>query len=224
MNDNLRESLSALIDGEATELEVARILANSDNNELREAWSRYQLARTSLARDVNGVTAVPTGFADRVRGAIDGQAHEATPVAAVVASTEAATAQQNKPSRLSAALRPLTSFAVAASVAAAVVVGGQQLGGGDTLTPAPATLASVGGAPSVGMVSSGAVPMQASYGTQAVANRQQMSQQAYQALAERQLERFLKDHAEQATLNTPQGLVPYARAYWLDQQQQQASQ
>lgn len=223
MNDNLRESLSALIDGEATELEVARILANSDNNELREAWSRYQLARTSLARDVNGVAAVPAGFADRVRSAIDGQAVEATPVAVVVASSEAAT-QQNKPSRLSAALRPLTSFAVAASVAAAVVVGGQQFGSGDTLTPAPATLANVAGAPSVGMVSSGAVPMQASYGTQAVANRQQMSQQAYQALAERQLERFLKDHAEQATLNTPQGLVPYARAYWLDQQQQQAPQ
>ncbi|PIE37449.1 MAG: anti-anti-sigma factor [Gammaproteobacteria bacterium] len=223
MNDNLRESLSALMDGEATELEVARILANSDCEQLRDTWSRYHLGRAALGGEAGGIGQVPLDFAAKVRGAIDGEP--------VVASSSAASTvtsahskkrdeaqSMGKQSRVGALLRPLTSFAVAASVAAVVVVGGQQLSGGDTV---PA-LVNNGSAPAVGMVGSGAVPMQASFGGQTVSQqRQPTSQQAYQLLAERQLERYFRNHAEQSALNTPQGLVPYARAYWLDQRQQQ---
>ncbi|GAB2196194.1 sigma-E factor negative regulatory protein [Sessilibacter sp. MAH4] len=44
-DETLKQSLSALMDGEASELEVRRLLQQSDKDaEVRETWSRYQLA------------------------------------------------------------------------------------------------------------------------------------------------------------------------------------
>ena len=47
----LQESLSALMDNEADELEVRRILAAEAGGELHASWSRYQLARAALHRE-----------------------------------------------------------------------------------------------------------------------------------------------------------------------------
>ena len=43
-DESLKQSLSALMDGEATELELRRLLQNTEDQEVRETWSRYQLA------------------------------------------------------------------------------------------------------------------------------------------------------------------------------------
>ena len=49
MSERLRESLSALMDDEANELEVERLLSQiGDNAELRETWVRYHRVRGSL--------------------------------------------------------------------------------------------------------------------------------------------------------------------------------
>jgi len=49
----LEESLSALVDGEATELEVRRLLKASDEQYegLRDSWLRYQTASSATKSD-----------------------------------------------------------------------------------------------------------------------------------------------------------------------------
>lgn len=56
---NVRESLSALMDGEADELELRRILrALPDDPELSAAWQRYHTVRASLHNDIHSRPAV----------------------------------------------------------------------------------------------------------------------------------------------------------------------
>lgn len=51
--EGLQESLSAVMDNEADELELRRVLAGSENDvELRAAWSRYQIARAAMHREL----------------------------------------------------------------------------------------------------------------------------------------------------------------------------
>lgn len=47
----LKESLSALLDGEASEFELRRILKSGDETEAREIWQRYQIASALLRGD-----------------------------------------------------------------------------------------------------------------------------------------------------------------------------
>lgn len=52
MKDNLRESLSALMDNEGDELELRRVLKTlGDSPDDAEAWRRYHLARSLMQRD-----------------------------------------------------------------------------------------------------------------------------------------------------------------------------
>lgn len=100
----LDESLSAVMDGEADELELRRVLAAAgEDPALRERWARYQ-----LARDVMHKQAVRPGLdlASAVSAAI---ADEAEPVPALPAA--------------SSAWRQLGRLAVAASVTLAVLAG-----------------------------------------------------------------------------------------------------
>ena len=49
----LQESLSAVMDNEADELELRRVLAAAgDDAELRGTWSRYQLAREVMHKEL----------------------------------------------------------------------------------------------------------------------------------------------------------------------------
>lgn len=51
-SDHLFESLSALVDNEANELEVRRLLKNAENNpELLERWRRYHLIGSALRKE-----------------------------------------------------------------------------------------------------------------------------------------------------------------------------
>ena len=49
MSEKLRESLSALMDDEANELEVERLLREvAATDDLRQTWVRYHVARDAL--------------------------------------------------------------------------------------------------------------------------------------------------------------------------------
>jgi len=48
----LQESLSAVMDNEADELELRRVLGASDDAEMRATWSRYQVARAVMHKDL----------------------------------------------------------------------------------------------------------------------------------------------------------------------------
>jgi len=51
MSEKMRESMSALMDGEASDFETRRVLEGMDNSELRDVWSRYHAASAAMKRD-----------------------------------------------------------------------------------------------------------------------------------------------------------------------------
>ncbi|MEM8560778.1 MAG: sigma-E factor negative regulatory protein [Pseudomonadota bacterium] len=190
MSEKIHESLSALMDDEANELELERVLSNIQNDpELRQTWSRFNVVR-SVARGQ------ATGFhefdvSSRVREAIRDD-------------------KTVRPSITERFMRPVASLAVAASVTAVVVLGGQQMAQLDAGTiDSPGIASSVS---PVGMVNSlGATSVPATYGTQSLPQLQPATRTAYQELARQRLQKYMQEHAEQTALNTPTGLVPYAR-------------
>jgi len=192
MSERLRESLSALMDDEANELEVERVLSQfSDNAELRETWVRYHRVRGSLSGQVQSSASLD--ISSRVMAAIE--SGEEQPAVSVR-------------ERL---WRPVASFAVAASVAATVVLGGQQLVqlSGDQYQDRSTYASNVS---PVGLVNAvGATPVRASFGTRPVPVLQPATNEAYERLARQRLKHYSQEHAEQAALNTPQGLIPFAR-------------
>ena len=189
MNERMCESLSALMDDEANELELERVLSQLPNNdELRQTWSRFQLGRQAMHGD--SLSHLDWDISARVQSALG----------------DPAAANESFGQRL---LRPLISVGVAASVALTVVVGGQQLSRLDG-TSVYASEQSVAASPSpVGMF--GAIPLQASYSAQAIPQLQPATRTAYQDLAQQRMQQYMQQHAEQAALNSPQGLVPFAR-------------
>lgn len=196
MNERMRESLSALMDDEANELELERVLSqlNSDPR-LRQTWLRYNLVNHAVHGEQ--LAHLDWDISMRVQSAL----------------TESSSAGSAKPlegfkQRL---MRPLISVGVAASVALTVVIGGQQLAGvGATLYGSDQSVAA--SASPVGLLNSlGATPLQAGYGIQAVPVLQPATRTAYEALAQQRLRRYMQEHAEQAALNSPQGLIPFAR-------------
>ena len=105
MTEKMRESLSALMDNEANELELQRVLKQiGEDAELRQTWVRYNAARTAMT----------------------GQATESFSLD-ISARVSEAIREGARPGLRDRLLRPVASFAVAASVAATVVIGGQHV-------------------------------------------------------------------------------------------------
>lgn len=197
MQESLRESLSALMDGEANELELQRLMGGiADNPELRGTWTRYHAVRSALG--TQEVTSFSMDVSQGVRAALAGESE--------VVSLEQSVGKMQR------FLKPMASFAVAASVAAVVVVGGQQISRiGDSGSYSSGNTVAASASP-VGLINSlGAVPLQASYGTQSRPELQPAAHTAYRELARQRMEKYMQQHAEHAALNSPQGLVPFAR-------------
>jgi sigma-E factor negative regulatory protein RseA len=193
MSEQMRESLSALMDDEANELEVQRVLSQIDSDEdLRCTWVRYNIARDVLSAQ-----------------------HFSLPSADISAGVREAIAVESVPSsggslreRL---LRPVASLAVAASVAATVVIGGQQIASISGAAPYDGQAVAASASP-VGLVNSlGATTVRASYGTRPIPVLQPATRTAYRELARQRMEKYMQEHAEHAALNSPQGLIPFAR-------------
>ena len=111
MSEQIREQVSAFLDGELpsseTELLLKRLMRDA---ELRESFGRYAL----IGESMRGTASVPVtrSFAARVNGAIDGEPATAAPPAVRI--------------RANRWWRPFAGAAVAAGVAAVAVVGLQQ--------------------------------------------------------------------------------------------------
>lgn len=185
---SVEETLSAMLDGEAQELELRRVLRELDGDTpLRARWHRYHLARGALHAEP--MLAAPD-LSAAVRAALDAEPARELP-------------------RQSNWRRAVGSFAVAASVAAVVLVGGQQLS--QSYSDGAGSIARVAPLP-VGVVNtSGAIPVQASFGTKTLPGLQPADRTAYRELARQRLRRYSQEHAEHAALNTPQGMLPFAR-------------
>lgn len=196
MSERMRESLSALLDDESNELELERILSRvAEDQDLRQTWVRYNAVRSVSAGQ--HLAFHKLDISAQVRQAIADEGGD--------------TARRNTSGFRQRFLRPVASVAVAASVAATVVIGGQQLAqiGAGSRGDSQAIASS---ASPVGMVNSlGATSVQASYGTRTIPVLQPATRTAYQELARQRMEKFMQEHAEHAALNSPNGLVPFAR-------------
>ena len=104
-NNRLKESLSALMDDAADELEIQRVLkAVEEDDEMRATWERYQLASSAMH---SNAPARPMDLSASIAAALDDEpAHKVS----------------------NGAFQSLGRVAIAAAVTVAVVIGVQQSG------------------------------------------------------------------------------------------------
>lgn len=199
MNDRLRESVSALVDGEASELELRRMLGSTDSAEVRERWKAYQLTRGALAGD--SLQFAHIDLSARVAAAIDAESVEA------------------EESGSFAWRKSLAGLAVAATVAAVIVMGGQtlQMSGESEAAIADSTKGRVYPAASASapVVHDGALSADFSGISPAAAIDPDRE-------AEDRLERFLLQHTERAAGSNGQGMISFARVPAADEQVESA--
>ena len=121
MTDTLRQSLSALVDQEATEFEARKILdATKSRGDLKEYWAACQAVSSTM----RGEAVLGTSILDRVNAELDGVT-EANPIAdghddGVAPHVTFLPTKDPLPNRFVALTGQL---AVAASIAFAVVIG-----------------------------------------------------------------------------------------------------
>lgn len=233
--ERLRESLSALMDDEADDLELGRVLRAMDEEgaSVRETWSRYQMV-SAVMRGIPsaGFAAAASGgrYAD-ISAAIadDAIADDAITSDAVAAKAAPATGTDDAAARLAAdapaaagsASRPWMSFAAAAGVTLALVVGFQWQGAGEGDDAAPARVVSVPTDPGpVQTDPRGVLTANAERGverTRPIGALRIPSPLAGAAPstpapdARRQVDAYMLFHAEMSALNSATGMVPFAR-------------
>ena len=79
MDERLRETLSAMMDDEADELSVRRLLSHGDQEDVRGQWQRWQQIR-DLMHENHGPVA-GADVASRVRAQLDGREVPSVPAA-----------------------------------------------------------------------------------------------------------------------------------------------
>ena len=186
-----REGLSALMDGEAQELELRRTLeAIAGDTSLRERWQRQHRVR------------------DALRGQLAGQADIDVSKGVLQALETGKPVSRN----------PIWSMAVAASVTLAVVMGGQQLLLPSTAGSPVPVVSELGGAVVPVL---GAQPVQASLGgealggpaqqTETVPDSSQNIDAVYDRLARDRYRALNGRHAAAAAYNHPAPYISYVR-------------
>jgi sigma-E factor negative regulatory protein RseA len=220
-SDQLFESLSALVDNEANELEVRRILKHAENNpDLMERWRRYHLIGSALRKERSLQISGPTKLMESVASYID--------------SSSLQIQEQEKDIRSGAgsSWRDLMGkSAVAASFAATLVLGFNLLSSKSSdpmaesslMASAPST--AVGGTPvataqhtpigfelplpearTVSTASSGTVPTISTV-SQSLNQMDDITDPATQQF----LNQLLIQHAERASSHGSLGIMPFAR-------------
>ena len=188
--DRDREALSALMDGEAQELELRRVLDSiSSDPSLRERWRRQQQVRERLGQRTH---APDVDVSIRVREVLD--------------------------TGRSVSRNPIWSMAVAASVTLAVVMGGQQLLiPSSGIAPAP-VVSELGGAV-VPVLGAQPVQASLGARSLPVSNRQTAGIQSagqsvaavYERLARDRYHRLNGRHAASAAQSHPAPYISYVR-------------
>jgi sigma-E factor negative regulatory protein RseA len=191
----LQESLSAVMDNEADELELRRVLSAIDDAETRATWSRYQVARAVMHKDL-----------------LDPKLDLAAAVSAALA--DEVVPAKSKPR----AWRSLGRLAVAASVTVAVLAGvrlynhdevtGAQLAQQQPVQSGPSVPQVQGPAVLAGYTESAEQPS-----TGPMANGVLQNQAGWQ---DQKLPGYLRQHAQEAAVKGTDTALPYARAASLE--------
>ena len=233
----LAESLSALMDNQASELEIQRLLkALESDPQIKTTWSRYQLASAGLKGDLPIMAS--SDFAARVSAAIDAEeSYSIQPQVAQVAQVEGqASNLVALPSRW---WQQVGRAAVAASVAGALIVGVQQYQSGaapqstefaanPTVTaPVAATETKAANLPSginAPALSARTVAVQSGYESRPQENRRVMfvpRQEAapiYNEEVSTYVNQLIQEHTDNASSNSGQGMLPYTRVILVEEE------
>lgn len=207
MNERNLEELSALVDGETSELEVRRVLKNIEQDQaMCQKWARYQMVSAVLKGETRGQSAQwqQVDLSARISLALEGE-----PALSGVESPAA-------PARrlTNVLLKPFANVAVAASVSAAVILGWQSVNQQPVTATGPVAMtpgtsgAVVASAP----VATGLMPVaqtSGSYRPAAVANQPDIIR--YNPDLDDRLNDYLISHSGNAAFNTASGVAPYAR-------------
>ncbi|MBQ0746914.1 MAG: sigma-E factor negative regulatory protein [Marinobacter sp.] len=188
MDDRLRETLSAMMDDEADELSVRRLLCHEGQDDVRAQWQRWQGIHDLMHRGHSPAEGVDVSVA--VREVLDGRIR--SQVLAVSDSREAPRRWQ---------------WPAVAMVAVALLVGFGAGAGWDAGETSPSALAS---AP----VTEVQAPDAESAGAVSAGERAPVQEVALQGLDEKQWEhmsRYLLEHAQHNSVGAGQGSVGYAR-------------
>lgn len=186
----LHESLSAVMDNEADELELRRVLASSEDAEVRATWSRYQLARAAMHKEL------------------------LEPRLDVAGAVFAALDNEPLPAPRRSSWQVLGRVAVAASVTLAVLVGVRFYNEADAGL-AGAQLAERSIAPSSAMPQLQESAVLAGYPVGGVEQPQAgRPAQGASEWHQQRLPSYLRQHAQEAALS--EGPLPYARAASLE--------
>lgn len=201
--DKSAEELSALVDGEVSELELRRVLKNIEQDQaLCQKWSRYQLASAVLRRQTGGQSMawLDVDLSARVQQALE---QEPAPVSARTG--------RNPISNLFG--KPLANVAVAASVSAAVILGWQNLASGPGVQTVPAVAAStpVVMTPVAGGNGSPIMNVSQTNGVAVAGRAMQPEMIRYNPELDDRLNYYLLSHSSNAAVNTANSVTPYAR-------------
>lgn len=192
--ETLQESLSAVMDNQADELELRRVLAASDDPEMRATWSRYQVARAVMHKEL-----------------LEPRLDLAAAVSAALADDAAPVAPQSQ----RGPWRTVGRLAVAASVTVAVLAG-VRLYNQDEITGAQ--LAQQANQPVLSAPQASGQAMLAGFNTseESVGPAISAVGQGQPGWHEQRLPAYLRQHAQQAAMSTSEGALPYARAASLE--------
>ncbi len=204
VDERFGEAVSALMDGEARELELRQLLAGERREAVNQCWQRFQLTREVMHKDRSTRGVRHLDISQQIQEALAGEA---------------------LPRRMPhpAWLKPVAGFAVAASVALGLVVGLQGVNQTMPGTPAPAasnassTVASNRVYPLAGSSMQAAAgdrsqtATTATYRTGALPGAMAASSAAAEREAQQRLDKYLLRHTENAVLNNSQGVISFAR-------------
>lgn len=186
----LHESLSAVMDNEADDLELRRVLAADGSTEMRSTWSRYQVARAAMHKEL-----------------IEPRLDIASAVSAALADEPALTAA--KPQR--AGWRNMGRLAVAASVTVAVLAGVRLYNQSDVAGPQVAQQAAQ---PTIAVPQTNQGPaVLAGYSEGASGSDAEVAPAQAEGWHEQRLPSYVRQHAQQAAFGSgSESALPYARA------------
>lgn len=235
MSDQLRESVSALLDGEADELELRRLLSTENDESVKRVWARYHLVR-DIMHDTDTGEYRHLDISSRVSIAINqndidvGEGDIDHAVAVADQRTDArrlngSLASGGERQNAAAWWRPMAGFAVAASVAMAVVVGVQTvdtnvtpgLSGGSPIASQAATTSRVYPVAGASMQASGGSGSAVRYRSMELPGDIAASRTAADLEARDRLEKYMLRHTEHAALNNGQGMISFARVASFDE-------
>lgn len=246
-NDILKESISALVDGETDDFDLRRVLKEAETSPaVRETWRRYHLIGAALRGELRGDTGSSThgasqtvghDLAARVRATLshpsESSGEQSMPAAAVAAGVSGAAGTP----AVARWWEGAGKASIAATVALGVLLGVQQFGGTDQLpleTVADIDLPSDQSA-TVFVPAGFQVPFHsaqhASAGSQPSGNTSYLNSATYRPItlkasrvaSNQELQEYLNHvllkHAEQASTAGGLGVVPIARVSKLDKQE-----